>query len=71
MISDAQRKRFFAIAKQSGYTDEEIKSKVYTETGQESTKLIQVDKYEDLCEWAAQKGVEPEPPAEEWHELGD
>jgi len=54
-ISDAQRKRFYAIAKQNGKTDEEIKSQVYVATGQESTKLIPVDCYEELIKWGSEK----------------
>jgi len=60
LISDAQRKRFYAIAKANGKTDEEIKSQVYIATGQESTKLIPVDAYEDLVKWGEAK-QEPEP----------
>jgi len=62
LISDAQRKRFYAIAKANGKTDEEIKSQVYIATGQESTKLIPVDAYEDLVKWgeAKQEPTEPE-----------
>lgn len=52
IISDAQRKRFYAIAKQNGKTDEEIKSQVYVVTGQESTKLIPLESYEELVAWA-------------------
>jgi len=52
LISDAQRKRFYAIAKQNGKGDEEIKSQVYVVTGQESTKLIPLESYEELVAWA-------------------
>jgi hypothetical protein len=62
LISDAQRKRFYAIAKANGKEDEEIKSQVYVATGQESTKLIPVDKYEDLVKWA--KAQQDAPPAD-------
>jgi len=43
LITDAQRKRFYAIAKQSGKSDDEMKSQVYVVTGQESTRLIPVE----------------------------
>ena len=52
LISDEQRKRFFTIARKSGKSDEEIKSQVYITTGQESSKLIPVESYEELCRWA-------------------
>jgi phage recombination protein Bet len=61
LISEAQRKRFYAKAKGAGKTDEEIKSQVYVATGQESTKLIPVDQYEALVAWAeAEAGRPPE-----------
>ena len=62
LISDAQRKRFYAKAKEAGKSDEEIKSQVYVVTGQESTKLIPVESYEELCLWCeTQPSPLPEP----------
>ena len=55
IISDAQRKLFYAIAKQNGKTDDEMKSQVYIATGQESSKLITMDKYDELVAWAESK----------------
>jgi phage recombination protein Bet len=55
LISNAQRKRFYAICKQNGKEDEEILSKIYVATGQQSTKLIPVDQYESLVAWAETK----------------
>jgi hypothetical protein len=54
-ISNAQRKRFYAICKANGKEDEDILSKIYVATGQQSTKLIPVDQYESLVAWAETK----------------
>ena len=50
-ISDAQRKRFYAIAKTTGFSDEEIKAKCLA-AGFEHSADITRDKYEELCAWA-------------------
>jgi hypothetical protein len=54
-ITEAQRKRFYAIAKGSGKTDEEIKSFLYVNTGRESTGDITADRYDELCSGVAVK----------------
>ena len=48
-ISEAQRKRFYAIAKGSGKTDEQIKDYLVAMIGTDSTKMIPKSKYEYLC----------------------
>lgn len=49
LISEAQRKRFYAIAKASGKSDGEIKSFLREHIGSESTGDIQKGVYEYLC----------------------
>jgi len=49
LISEAQRKRFYAIAKGSGKSDAEIKSFLQANIGSESTGDIQKGVYEYLC----------------------
>lgn len=61
-ISEAQRKRFYAIAKSAGKSDEEIKNYLKF-IGVEHTKDIPKAKYDDACKWA-ELGVE-EPPADD------
>jgi hypothetical protein len=56
-ISEAQRKRFYAIAKGTGYSDEQIKSHL-KEAGIEHTADIPKDQYGSLCGWA--QGGAPE-----------
>ena len=48
-ITQAQRSRFYALAKDSGKTDEEIKAFLLEMNGSESTKDIPKSKYEYLC----------------------
>lgn len=57
-ISEAQRKRFYAIAKQTGYSDDEIKAHLLT-FGIEHTADILKSQYDDLCKWAEAKDREP------------
>jgi len=57
-ITDAQRKRFYAIAKQAGWYDDEIKDYLKT-IGVESSKDIPTDKYEDACKWAETRQRQP------------
>lgn len=61
-ISDAQRKRFFAIAKGAGKSEDEIKDFLIS-LGIEHTADIKKDEYDDLCEWA--KGEAEREPGEE------
>jgi len=49
LTSEAQRKRFYAIAKGSGKSDAEIKSFLQANIGSESTGDIQKGVYEYLC----------------------
>lgn len=56
-ISDAQRKRFYAIAKKTGFSDQEIKDKCLS-YGFEHSAEITKDVYDELCNWA--EGVKPE-----------
>lgn len=58
LISDPQRKRFYAIAKNSGKEDDEIKAYLKS-IGIEHTKDIPKSKYEDACKWAEFGDDEP------------
>lgn len=49
MITQSQRSRFYALAKESGKTDEEIKKFLLEMNGSESTSDIPKSKYEYLC----------------------
>jgi hypothetical protein len=57
-ISEAQRKRFYAIAKGTGFSDEEIKAHL-AKMGIEHTADILKTQYDDLCKWAEAKEREP------------
>ncbi len=50
VISDAQRKRFYAIAKGAGKADEQIKEWLYREYDFEHSKDITKALYEEICE---------------------
>ena len=50
VISDAQRKRFYAIAKGTGATDEQIKEWLYREYDIEHSKDIPKALYDEICE---------------------
>jgi hypothetical protein len=58
-ITDAQRKRFYAIAKGANKSDDEIKKHLKEVIGSESTNDIPKDKYEELCAWAENKDRDP------------
>lgn len=49
LISEAQGKRFYAIAKGSGYSDDEIHKWLVESYGIDSTKDIPKSKYEEMC----------------------
>jgi len=49
IISEAQAKRFYAIAKGSGYTDEELKKWLMESYNIDSTKKILKTNYEEIC----------------------
>lgn len=51
-ISDPQRKRFYAICKGAGKSDDEIQAKLKESIGSERSADIPRSKYEDLCAWA-------------------
>ena len=59
-ISDAQRKRFYAIYKGKGKTDEEVKAYLKEKYKVEHSKDILLADYEDLIKWA--ETVEKETP---------
>lgn len=48
-ISDAQRKRFFAISKEHGWKDPEVKALLKRTIGVESSKQIPTHKYDEIC----------------------
>lgn len=54
-ISDAQRKRFFAICRSVGKEDQSVKDYLMDKIGSESSKDIPVDLYEEICNWGAAK----------------
>lgn len=62
VISEPQRKRFFAIWKGAGKKPEDVKVHLKQETGSESSKDIPKSKYESLCKWAESKGEDEEIP---------
>lgn len=51
-ISEAQAKRFFAIAKGAGKSDEEIKNYLKDTYHIDSSKDIKTSDYDALCKWA-------------------
>jgi len=57
-ISDAQRKRFYAIAKGAGKSDEEMKAYLGG-LGIEHSKDIPKAKYDEICKWAEFGDREP------------
>jgi hypothetical protein len=52
LISDAQSKRFYAIAKGAGWTDESLKKWLMDNYQIDSTKKITKQQYENICEIA-------------------
>jgi hypothetical protein len=55
LISDAQRKRFYAIWNGAGKTTDEVKAKLVSVIGVADSASIPKDKYDDLCAWAEAK----------------
>lgn len=53
LISEAQRRRMFALARESGISTETIKAHLLKKYGVESSKLITSDIYEEVCEWTS------------------
>jgi len=60
-ISEAQRKRLYAIYKNAGKTDDEVKEYLFMNYDVEHSKDIPRDKYEEICKWAEAKEPELEP----------
>ncbi len=59
VISEAQRKRYYAIAKGTGATDDQIKEWLFREFGFESSSHITTDVYDDVCNRIKQELGEP------------
>ena len=59
LISEAQRKRLYAIYKQAGKNDEEVKEFLFMNYDIEHSKDIPRDKYDEICKWCEGKD-EPE-----------
>ena len=55
VISEAQAKRLYAIAKGSGISDDDLRTKVKEVAGVVHTREIQRKHYEALCTWAEGK----------------
>jgi hypothetical protein len=49
LISDAQRRRLFALAKEADVGNDDLKTLIFQVTAQGSTNHIPVDKYDELC----------------------
>lgn len=60
VISEAQAKRFYAIAKKNKASDETIKKWLLAKYGWDSTKKIAKEKYDEVCD-RAQAEIFPEP----------
>jgi hypothetical protein len=58
-ISEAQRKRLFAIYRGSGKTDNDMKEYLHNLYELESTKDILKKDYESICKWAETKDRQP------------
>lgn len=58
-ISEAQRKRFFAIYKNAGKEDDAVKEYLKRVANIEHTTDIPIDRYDEFCEWAAEENREP------------
>ena len=50
VISEAQRKRLYAMSKEANLSDDELKALVVEVAGVQSSKEIPVGKYDQLCE---------------------
>ena len=48
-ISEKQKKRLFALSKQSNWTDSEVKELILKATGQESSAAIPWTSYDEIC----------------------
>ena len=61
VISDAQRKRLFAIIRSSGHDEEEVRSWLAVGFNVTSTKDIKRRDYEFICESIEKPGTLPAP----------
>ena len=52
LINEAQRKRFYAKWKGAHKTEAEVREKLQEAIGCQDSKMIPLDKYEELCAWA-------------------
>ena len=59
VISEAQRKRLYAIYKGAGKSDDEVKVHLHEKYKVESSKEILKKDYEEICKWAETKDREP------------
>lgn len=57
VISEPQRKRFFAIWKASGKTADEVKAYLVKTIGTEHSASIPKASYEAICKWAEDKAT--------------
>lgn len=55
LISEAQSKRFYAIYKGAGKTDQEVRDYLLNRYSIETSRQITKDIYEEVCTWAAAK----------------
>lgn len=49
LISDGQRKRLYAISKQHGWKDDEVKALLKQQAGVDSSTLIPLSRYDEIC----------------------
>lgn len=56
VISEAQARRFYAIRKGTGWSDQETKNYLRETFGTEDDRQIPAAQYEKACEWASAKG---------------
>jgi phage recombination protein Bet len=61
LITDAQRKRLFAIAKKAGWTKDAMKQALKARCAVESTQAIPVAQYDDICAMFAESAPMADP----------
>lgn len=64
VISDAQSKRFYAIAKSAGKDDGRMKEYCLVKYGNPDSRHMPKAIYEEACKWAADQGTNYAPPAD-------
>jgi hypothetical protein len=57
VISEGQARRFYAIRKGTGWSDEETKNYLRETFGTEDDRQIPATRYEEACKWAEAKDV--------------